>query len=665
MQSAPIKPAQLMMEFMASEQEKISQGISSREFSQHLEEQNRKVGAFQHIQSLEPLNMTNRLSNSLDSQRKVEVKPRRDKKAGAQDDSEDDSRSPRTRARRALPSKNLPMCEWKAAQQLQFTDPMALDKVLTELQLSPSLKEAYKGSESQKGSISLQELSGILDRATSGKETLIADGKAAAADVQSLLASLQNGQRNTSVAVDQFQVKQAGSYNFSEFRQLLKRIAHQTAKQKLSQGASGSFTTPLEQSSDKANLADAAGLASDAKLVAGQTQSLATNFIPSFLKEPGSKAGKAEASSGAVAASKTAEKGNHPFDSWLSDQSNHTMSDPNLKTMTGHDSAQARTPDAGPDHPALLQTLKDLAGPAVPQGAAGATPPRDQAANAQPAAAGPDNDTARPQLGDGVNAAPSAAMSAPGTSGANVQNTASSLVDSLKSHGEAVIRSYHFEPETNRNVTGQDLAAGAVGEKTTTTVAMEKIAAPGGANTAASQDGQGQAGCFSFAKDGAQSLLAKSSTATGTPPGQSLLEGTSWSEALSERIQDLHKQKQNQLTLELDSKDLGRILLRVETEHNQVKAVITTESEHAQELLAKASPLLRQQLESQGLVLSQLQIDLRHHGGERQGYHNQPGRRGRGGSTGGRSAARNNDPVPGLDNVAGRYSENQIINVFA
>jgi flagellar hook-length control protein FliK len=664
MQSAPIKPAQLMMEFMAGEQAKINQGISSREFSQHLEEQNRKEGDLQHIQSREPLKMTNRLSIGLDRQRRAEAQPRRNQKAGAQADSEDDSRNPRTRARRALPSKNLPLCEWKAAQQLHFTDPMALDKVLNELQLSPSLKEAYKDSESQKGSISLQELSGILDRASSGKEILISDGKAAAADVQSVLASLQNGQRNTSVGLDPFQIKQAGFYSFSEFRQLLKGIAHQTAKEKMSRGATGSFNTPLEKSSDKANFAEAGALAPDGKM-AGQTQSLATSFLPSFLKEPGSEAGKAEDSLGAVAAPKAAEKGDAPFDFGLFDQSNHAMNGTNVKTLPGHGSAHAQTPAAGSDHAALLQALKDLSRPATPQGAQGATPTQNQTAEAQPVTAELGNDSQGPHSATNGSASASATVATTGTSGASLQNTASSLVDSVKSHGEAVIRSYHFEPEPNRNVNGQNLASTVSGDKTASASIMEEVAASGEANAASSQDQQGQPNFLSFAKDGAQSLMGKSSAAPGTASGKSLLEGTSpWSEALSERIQELHRQKQNQLTLELESKDLGRIFLRVETEQNQVKAVISTESEQAQELLAKSSAQLRQQLESQGLVLSQLQIDLHHHRGGRKGYQNHA-QRGTRGFSNGRSAARENDSAPGLHNLAGRYSENQIINVFA
>lgn len=89
------------------------------------------------------------------------------------------------------------------------------------------------------------------------------------------------------------------------------------------------------------------------------------------------------------------------------------------------------------------------------------------------------------------------------------------------------------------------------------------------------------------------------------------LENQRWPVSLAEHIGQLHRQKRNELTLELAPEKLGHILVRLDTEDNQVKAFISTESEHARELLYKGSSSLRQELNAQGLVLSQLSIDVR------------------------------------------------------
>jgi flagellar hook-length control protein FliK len=63
--------------------------------------------------------------------------------------------------------------------------------------------------------------------------------------------------------------------------------------------------------------------------------------------------------------------------------------------------------------------------------------------------------------------------------------------------------------------------------------------------------------------------------------------------------------------LELEVQDLGKLLMHVKTNHNEVATHILTDNQQVQELLQRGVPLLRQELESQGLTLGQLLIDLR------------------------------------------------------
>ncbi len=83
---------------------------------------------------------------------------------------------------------------------------------------------------------------------------------------------------------------------------------------------------------------------------------------------------------------------------------------------------------------------------------------------------------------------------------------------------------------------------------------------------------------------------------------------------LAQRIQELHRQKRHELTLELQPEQLGRLRVRIGTDDNQVSALISTESEQVKELLNRGSAALRQELASQGLVLDKFQIDVNSQG---------------------------------------------------
>jgi flagellar hook-length control protein FliK len=668
MQATPIRPATLMMEFMATEQQKIGHGISSLEFSQQLEDQHRKAKDLKQNQASGLVRVETRLSTVLENPQRADAKPRTSREAASRNQDDKDSGSTSSRSTRTLPRKNLPMQEWRASQQLSFNNPAALDKALTDLQLSPTLKEAFKTAQNDKGSISLQKFSAILDRAASGKEPLIADGKASAADVQALVGSLQQSQQGMAEGIEQLRLKESGYYGYDEFRQLIKRIVQQTAKEKLAQDGNGALKNPLQSNSTSAIPVDSALLASNAKL-AGQTQNLATNFIPSFLQDEGTKTTAPDQKPPSLDASITSEKSGPRFEPTIQQQPGNEigLKDATLLPKDGSGS----DPFAGdaPDPSALPQTLKGSTLTPNPSGLEWAASNRVNAANtaASPQSttelSGAQNGTIAPNTG---NTPDSSGLKITGAGVASPQEGMASLVNSVEGNGSAVVKSYHFDSETEKSLNNQTVTSAAAGSKAATDSLTAKIAAPTETSGQSTPNKQGQPGLFGFAKEGAQSLPANTPSAGGTLAGGALTEGASWPQALSEGIQELHKQKQNHLTLELESKDLGRILVRVETEQNQVKAVISTESEQARELLQKSSPQLRQQLEAQGLVLSQLQIDLRQHQGERRraNYHDYVSRRARDGAS--TNAAIGQDGAATLGAATSVHgSGDQIINLFA
>ncbi|MGV8074043.1 MAG: flagellar hook-length control protein FliK [Syntrophobacteraceae bacterium] len=88
------------------------------------------------------------------------------------------------------------------------------------------------------------------------------------------------------------------------------------------------------------------------------------------------------------------------------------------------------------------------------------------------------------------------------------------------------------------------------------------------------------------------------------------LSGSSWQYELSNKMLELHRQKRNQLTIELEPQNLGKMVLRVEADQNQVNAWISTSSEQVRTLLAQNAPILRQHLHDQGLMLGQFSVGV-------------------------------------------------------
>jgi flagellar hook-length control protein FliK len=94
------------------------------------------------------------------------------------------------------------------------------------------------------------------------------------------------------------------------------------------------------------------------------------------------------------------------------------------------------------------------------------------------------------------------------------------------------------------------------------------------------------------------------------------LESPVWATELSERIGQLHREQHSHMVLELEPKDLGRLVLRVEAEQNQVNATIAADSDQVRGLLLHNSADLKGLLLEQGLMLGQFTVDVRDRRGD-------------------------------------------------
>lgn len=95
------------------------------------------------------------------------------------------------------------------------------------------------------------------------------------------------------------------------------------------------------------------------------------------------------------------------------------------------------------------------------------------------------------------------------------------------------------------------------------------------------------------------------------------LEDAGWPQELGRRLTQLRGKDGNRLTLELAPRHLGKLVIQVEAHRDQVIAWLSTDNEQARSLLVQNAPLLRQQLQEQGLVLGQLQVSVGQDGREK------------------------------------------------
>ncbi len=540
-----------------------------------------------------------------DSVNRVQQVSRRNRvsnKNGTRNGHDTDDRPSKLQANQSQSSRSSPTQVWKTAQQLTFSDQATLNKVLNELQLSPDLRDSLKGDTLLDGTVSLQQLAAILDQALQADEMLSTDSKVSAADVGQLMQSLQSSQNGLLTDSNQLQLKAGGSYNLLEFRQLLQQVTQLSAQQRMPQNAadiggdlggtgsaarasaislSGVVTGKLTSQPDTAGILLARSLLDDNT---GDNGGVARQ--ESLFANTGGKSGTTNPAAG-------------PLGVPPGTGATGLLTPLNPGAVAGIEPSAINGP---------AQNQTDLAVGIASTGPTGITqsPTLGTSTGSQgisaPAATGSANNPAGSAAAAGSATPASAGMPLP---------TAMSLLKNAEGNGEAVIRSLHLEPENLRSGANQQgLTADSAAKQAIAGGLAERISAAQqtSAETTDNHDDQDQ--LSAFLRQGATVATAGNAAAAGHTPGTQASNLSLWSQALAERVREMQQTRQHQLTLEVDSKDLGRVTLRVETESNQVRAMISTESEQARDILNRSAPQLRLQLASQGLELGQLSVDV-------------------------------------------------------
>ncbi len=96
-----------------------------------------------------------------------------------------------------------------------------------------------------------------------------------------------------------------------------------------------------------------------------------------------------------------------------------------------------------------------------------------------------------------------------------------------------------------------------------------------------------------------------------SPESRVPLYSSTWPSVVAERFQEMIRQNRHRLTLEVEPKHLGKLVLRVETRNDQVSTWITAEHDQVRELLARNAGFLRQMLAEQGISLGSFSVDVR------------------------------------------------------
>lgn len=651
MQSVTIRPAQVMMEYMAGEQEKISQGVSSTQFSKQLQDQQSQVVTNQQNSLADALIRPQEHTDSGRHATQASRKERTSTRKASENDQESDEQS-KVRSSRSVSSDTYPTQVWKTAQELTFSNEAALDQVLNELQLSPDLRDSLKGDALLSGSVSVQQLSTMLDRAAQNEGGLAEDAKVGAADVRQLMESLQNKQNDSLSDLSGFQLKSDGFYNLAEFRQLLQRASQQSVQQQGSQAlpresgvqgttgsgsgtpantASGTVTGKLTSQPDSVEILLARTLLDDI---------ISENGAPSQ-QEPSAQKVESQLGTTTATASSASQTAVSGASATSANQEPRTNTQTGFSSNTGGNPATGTGSTAQASSPGLTQTPTAIS-MAASQGLVSASSPASSTTVSSLASVGTTT-----SAGTGISTP-----------------TAMSLLKTLESNGEPVIRSFHFEPDGFRSgTTQQSLAADSALKQAIIEGLAEKIAASErtGSQTTDQSDQQ-QLSAF-LRQGGLLANLGSSGTA-GQSQGTQLSNMSFWSQMLAERVREMQQSSQHRLNLEVDSEQLGRVILRVETQNNQVRAVIATESQQASDILQRSAPQLRQQLADQGLELGQLTIDVQDRGTQRDPFPQRSNQQGRN-AVGYSSSANGSGQWPLSAAVSQLAGPETIISVFA
>lgn len=296
MQASPINAAQLMMEFLTREQVDIGQGIIATEFSKELEKQKLRIDDNAPETPLSP-QKDNLTGKSLSTSLSDTLEPALAASA------KDIVATQRSKSLKRLVSDGRPVKDTrsKIQDEMLFTNPVLLEKVLADLKVPAEARKACTSAEDKQGRLSLSSLLNVLDKQV-GDGAALNPGKTLGQDVEALLKSLTLPRGQDTLAIQQLVTKPRGVYSLHEVRQVLDKAVKQVQEARNQRtpttDGSGQRATPLPQLN--------AGSGEKAPSLTTPTRSapLMASSIPSFVgenaleKDPGRESGKPSPAAG-------------------------------------------------------------------------------------------------------------------------------------------------------------------------------------------------------------------------------------------------------------------------------------------------------------------------------------------------------------------------------
>lgn len=163
-----------------------------------------------------------------------------------------------------------------------------------------------------------------------------------------------------------------------------------------------------------------------------------------------------------------------------------------------------------------------------------------------------------------------------------------------------------------------------------------------------------------------RTVSSLSTTPQASSAGQLNMSASSWPSDLAEQVQALYQRKDaSNLTLDLEPAGMGRLTLRVSAKKQEVTAYVSADNQQVGDLLSRNSTVLREHLQSQGLTLTNLFVDVRQgqDGNSNSYFQSGNSQRERSGATKA-SQSGSSQKIPSSSVRMDRYSE-RLINLVA
>jgi hypothetical protein len=626
-----LNAAQLLMNYSAHENGRISQRICDSEFSQELQsvalatQQGEGVTPLLTVTPALPLSAADSGSGSFQADGQPlptlpQFAPSGLLKGSANDLAE--SRTAKSSVNRAGTAARKHALSRKAqdSEQPALTNPLLLDRILAQLQLPAEARQRCIENLNTQGHLSLNAFLSILAGGTPGNPASSQPPVVKASDVKELLNSIQIGKTIGVPEMKDLKLKESGVYTLEEIRDLIRPLAQRQRRGTSSEA--GRQPKVVGQAPSEGGAAEPllggpqAGVVPD-----GHVEQLSANQIPSF-------SGAGAARNSAMRRSLSADRQEKSGSPTAADRFNASSCD-----LDESDRRSQHIPHARANETAFEESNQPPSKPASGAQSFGSLPGSDQGRGSNLQASHPPVTVAQKD-GAGVSAEPNIH----GPSGLRPKAVEEQL------HGVMTAALRMGEELLNEAPEGVEMIEDASADFQVDPPASGDHLFDSLGNTdsgSSSPDPQGQgnrADTFqaNLDQDVPSGLNRSESDAVfrvPTPAGKSAhhagaeeqarrvnVHEPDWARKVSEHVHDRARAGKSSLVVEFEPQDLGHMTLRIEADQRHVTAWISTQNEEARNLLLQNASALQKHLAEHGLSLGELTVNVSHDRGNARGH---------------------------------------------